>query len=148
MAEVGDDLDVFPWPASDAEGTPSTFWGGWGECVNGKSKNIDAAKQLVKWLWIDNTEIQQDWNLGYGFHIPPRKSAAESAEQLKTGPAAKFVENINKYGVVTPPLWDAAMGTALTEAIQNIVKGGADPKAELDAAAQTAQAELDRLLKG
>ena len=148
MKEVGDDLDVFPWPASDAEGKPSTFWGGWGECVNGKSKNIDAAKKLVKWLWIDNTEIQQDWNLSYGFHIPPRKSAAESAEQLKTGPAAKFVENMNKYGVVTPPLWDAAMGTALTEAIQNIVKGGADPKSEMDSAAKTAQVELDRLLKG
>jgi multiple sugar transport system substrate-binding protein len=148
LREVGEDeVDVFPWPAAGPDGTPSTFWGGWGECVNGKSQNIDAAKQLVKWLWIDNTEVQQDWNLGYGFHIPPRKSAADAAEQLKTGPAAKFVENINTYGVVTPPLWTAAMGTALTEALNN-VKGGADAKAELDAAAATAQTELDRLLAG
>jgi multiple sugar transport system substrate-binding protein len=148
MKEVGDDADVFLWPASAPEGKPKTWWGGWGECVNGKSKNIDAAKTLVKWLWIDNTEIQQDWALSYGFHIPPRKSAADSAEQLKSGVAAKFVKFINESAVVTNPLWDAAMGTALTEAMNNVIKNGADPKAELDAAAKTAQAELDRLLKG
>ena len=146
MREVGEDeIDVFPWPAAGPNGRPSTFWGGWGECVFGKSRNLEAAKELVRWLWIENTEIQQDWNLSYGFHVPPRKSAAESAEQLKSGPAAKIVQFLNDYGVVDPPQWTPAMGTALTEALNNI-KGGADPKAELDAAAQTCQAELDRLL--
>jgi multiple sugar transport system substrate-binding protein len=60
---VGEDLGVLAWPASDAEGTPSTFWGGWGSCVNAKSQNLEAAKSLVKFLWIDNTEIQNDWNV-------------------------------------------------------------------------------------
>ncbi|MGB3307309.1 MAG: hypothetical protein WBA63_14050 [Thermomicrobiales bacterium] len=145
----GDDLDIFPWPATDGtDGKQSTFWGGWGECVSGKTKHMDAAKALVKYLWIDSVDIQKDWALSYGFHIPPRKSTAASAEQLKTGPAAKFVENINNFGRVTPPLWDAAMGTAQTQALTNVVKGGKDAKTELDAAAQTAQTELDRLLKG
>lgn len=145
----GDDLDIFPWPATDGtDGKQSTFWGGWGECVSGKTKHMDAAKALVKFLWIDSVDIQKDWALSYGFHIPPRKSTAASAEQLKTGPAAKFVENINNFGRVTPPLWDAAMGTAQTQALTNVVKGGKDAKTELDAAAQTAQTELDRLLKG
>jgi len=146
--EVGEDeIDVFPWPAYGDTGKPSTFWGGWGECVFGKSKNIEAAKELVRWLWIENTEIQQDWNLAYGFHVPPRKSVAASAEKLKSGPAAKAVEFLDKYGVVDPPLWTPAMGTALTDAYNNI-KGGADARAELDKAAKTAQAELDRLLQG
>lgn len=143
---LGDDVDIFPWPATDANGKASTFWGGWGECVNGKTKNVEAAKALVKFLWIDSTDIQQDWALSYGFHVPPRMSAAASAEQLKSGPAAKFVENLNSYGRITPPLWDAAMGTAYTQALTNVIQNGADPKTELDAAAKTNQAELDRLL--
>ncbi|CAN0497188.1 unnamed protein product, partial [Phaeothamnion confervicola] len=129
---LGDDVDIFPWPATDANGTASTFWGGWGECVNGKTRNADAAKALVKFLWIDSTDIQQDWALSYGFHVPPRKSAAASAEALKSGPAAKFVENLNTYGRITPPLWDAAMGTAYTQALTNVIQNGADPKTELD----------------
>ncbi|HEU0164227.1 MAG TPA: hypothetical protein VFQ54_04225 [Thermomicrobiales bacterium] len=146
---LGDDVDIFPWPATDGTtGKQSTFWGGWGECVNGKTKYPDAAKALVKYLWIDSSDIQKDWALSYGFHVPPRKSAAASAEQLKTGPAAKFVANLNSLGRVTPPLWDAAMGTAQTQAVTNIISNGADAKSELDAAAKTAQAELDRLLKG
>jgi multiple sugar transport system substrate-binding protein len=143
---LGDDVDIFPWPATDASGKASTFWGGWGECVNGKTKYPDAAKALTQFLWIDSTDIQQEWALSYGFHVPPRKSAAASAEQLKSGPAAKFVENLNSYGRITPPLWDAAMGTAYTQALTNVIQSGKDPQTELDAAAKTAQTELDRLL--
>ncbi len=149
LKAFSDDVDIFPWPATD--GTPgkqSTFWGGWGECVNGKTKYPDAAKALVKFLWIDSADIQKDWALSYGFHVPPRKSAAASAEALKSGPAAKFVENLNAFGRVTPPLWDAAMGTAQVQAVTNVISKGSDAKTELDAAAQTAQTELDRLLKG
>ncbi len=38
------------------------------------------------------------------------------------------------------------MGTALLDALTNVVRNGADPTAELDAAESTVQAELDRLL--
>ncbi len=146
LAEVGDDVAVIPWPKSDAEGQPSTFWGGWGECVNAKSQNVEAAKALVKWLWIDNTQIQQDWSLAYGFHVPPRISAAQSAEPLQTGPAAEFVKNMYEYGHVTPPLWTGVMGTALGDALTNIVRDGADPAQQLAAAESTVTAELQRLL--
>jgi multiple sugar transport system substrate-binding protein len=146
MEALGDDVAVVPWPKSDAEGKPSTFWGGWGECVNAKGKNIDAAKALVKWMWIDNTALQQDWSLSYGFHVPPRISAAAAAEPLKTPPASDFVKILSDYGVSTPPLWTGAMGTALTDALTNVVRNGADPASELATAEKTVQAELDRLL--
>ena len=55
----------------------------------GRDKQIQAAKDFVKWLWIENTAVQQDWSLSYGFHVPPRMSAAETAEPLKTGPAGR-----------------------------------------------------------
>jgi multiple sugar transport system substrate-binding protein len=144
---VGDDLGVLPWPsAGGASGTPSTFFGGWGQSVNGKRPNVDAAKAFVKWLWIDNTAIQQDWNLSYGFHVPPRNSAAKSATQLQSGPAAEIVGFLRDYGKTTTPYWTAAMGTAFGDAVTNIVRNGADPVAELTTAEATVQAELDRLL--
>lgn len=145
-AEVGDDYGVFPWPASSEDGVPSTFWGGWGECVNGKSQNIDAAKAFVKWLWIDNTEFQTDWNLSYGFHVPPRQSVAEAAEPLKEGNAAEVVSFLNDYGHPGRPLWTGAMGTAYTDALTRILRDGEDAASELAAAEQTVQEELDRLL--
>ena len=149
LREVGtEDVGVLPWPKSDDEGTPSTFWGGWGECVNGKSQNLEAAKALVKWMWIDNTEIQQDWNLGYGFHVPPRIDAAESAEPLQDPPASDVVSNLNEYGVVPNPLWTGVMGTAYTDAVTSILRDDADAAEALASAEATVQEELDRLLNG
>jgi multiple sugar transport system substrate-binding protein len=144
--EVGEDFGVLPWPASDAEGTPSTFNGGWGECVFGKGKNIQAAKDFVKWLWIDNVEYQTDWALSYGFHVPPRKSVSDAAEALKTGAASEIVGFLQQYGKGTPVLWNGAMGTALTQALTNVVQNGADAATELATAEQTVTAEVTRLL--
>jgi multiple sugar transport system substrate-binding protein len=145
---LGEDFGVLPWPALDANGTPATFWGGWSECVNpkGEHKQIEEAKKFVKWLWIDKTDLQKDWALSYGFHVPPRKSAAASADPLKTGPASEAVDILNKYGKFLPPQWTAAMGTILNTHISNIVKSGADATAEVAAAAQECQAELDKSL--
>ncbi len=110
---LGEDVGVFAWPMAAEGGTSSTFWGGWGECVSAKSQNLDAAKALVKWLWIENTEVQKDWNVSYGFHVPPRQSAAETAEALQVGAAADLVTNLYDYGVANNPLWTPVMGTAL-----------------------------------
>jgi multiple sugar transport system substrate-binding protein len=144
---LGDDFGVLPWPALNASGTPATFWGGWSEMVNAKGKHVEESKAFVKWLWIESTKNQQDWSLSYGFHVPPRLSAAASAEPLKSGPAAQAVEYLSKYGKVNSPLWTSAMDTAVKNALANVVKNGADPKAEVAAAAKKCQEELDKLLK-
>jgi multiple sugar transport system substrate-binding protein len=145
---LGDDFGVVAWPALDAQGTPTTFWGGWSECVNpkGENKQIEEAKKFVKWLWIEKTDLQQDWSLSYGFHVPPKLSAAASAEPLKTGPASEAVNYLNQYGKILPPQWTAAMFTILNTHITNIVKNGADATAEVAAAAQECQAELEKTL--
>ncbi len=145
QAALGDDFGVVPWPALDAEGEPVTFWGGWSQFVNAKGDNVDKAKEYVQCLWINNTDIQQDWALSYGFHVPPRKSAAAEAEPLQTGPAAEAVEILYANGHADPPIWNGAMGTAYNDAVDNILRNGADPAAELQAAAETVRAELERL---
>jgi len=143
---IGDDFGVVPWPQIEAgKGKPATFWGGWSQFVNAKGKNIEEAKAYVKWLWIENKDIQKDWALSYGFHVPPRKSVAAEAEPLKSGPASQAVEYINKYGVPGNPSWTGAMGTAWGDAVTNILKNGADPKTEIEGAATKVEAELAKL---
>jgi multiple sugar transport system substrate-binding protein len=143
---LGDDFGVIPFPALDSQGVPATFFGGWAEMVSAKSKNLDAAKAYVKSLWIDNSSVQIDWNVGYGFHVPPRMSTAAQADKLKAGPAAQAVGFLNQYGHATPPLWDAAMDTALTDAVSNILKNGANPLTTLNTAADKCNTELQKLL--
>lgn len=147
-AAVGDDFGVMPWPALDATGTPATFWGGWTEFVNpkGENKQVAEAKKFVNWLWIQKTDLQQDWALSYGFHVPPRISAAAAAEPLKTGPAFEAVGYLAQYGKAAPPQWTGAMGTYLTDSITNIVKNGADAATEVAACAEKCQAELDKVV--
>jgi multiple sugar transport system substrate-binding protein len=147
-AAVGDDFGVVPWPALDASGTPATFWGGWTEFVNpkGEHQQVAEAKKFVNWLWIQKTDLQQDWSLSYGFHVPPRISAAAAAEPLKTGPASEAVGFLSQYGKAVPPQWTAAMNTYLTDSVTNIVKNGADAASEVASAAEKCQTELDKVV--
>ena len=143
---VGDDFGVVAWPAfSSSVGKPSTFAGGWTAEVSAKAKDVDAAKAFVKWLWIDNSADQEDFNLSYGFHIPPRKSLAAKAEKLKTGPAADALKIFNEDAVPGNPAWTPKMGDAYADAATNIVRKGGDVEANLAKAEKTVNAELDRL---
>ena len=144
--ELGEDFSVGPWPALDANGTPATFIGGWCECVNAKSSQLDAAKAYVKWLWIDNTEVQTDFNLSYGFHVPPRLSVAAGATALQSGPAAEAVTILNDHGQAQPAVWTGPVNTPLNDAVINIVQNNADAAQELANAATKSQAEIDRLV--
>jgi len=149
-AALGDDFGVVPWPKLDDQGTPATFWGGWSECVNpkGEHQQVAEAKKFVQWLWIQKTDLQQDWALSYGFHVPPRISAAAAAEPLKTGPASEAVTILSQYGKILPPQWTAAMTTILNDSITNIVKNGADATSEVASAAQKCQDELTKVVSG
>lgn len=145
-SQVADDFGIFPLPALDAQGKPATVNGGWAEFVNAKSPNKQAAKDYVKALWITNAQVQIDWNVAYGFHVPPRISTSTQTTKLKTSPASDAVDILNKYGHANGPLWNSAMDTALRTAVSNIVKTGKNGRAELDAAAAKANAELQKEL--
>ncbi len=143
---LGDDLGVMAWPAVDDTAQPSVFIGGWNQSVNANSKHTDAAKAYVNWLWIENTDVQQDWNLSYGFHIPPRKSAAESAEALQSSPATEVLKLVDEYGSTPSVLWTGAMDSAYIDAHSEVLLNGADPTEMLKQAETAVQSELDSLL--
>lgn len=148
---IQEDFYVTQFPPVHVPGgspTYSTFWGGWIEFVNGQSKYIPEAKAFVKWLWIENTKWQNEWASAYGFHVPPRKSAAAANEKFKEGNAKIAKDGLYKYGWANPPMWNGTMGTAVSDAFWNVVKQGKDAKAEIQAAYDKCKAELDKQLKG
>jgi multiple sugar transport system substrate-binding protein len=147
--ELGDDFGVLPWPKfSSTVGAPSVPIGAYGSAVSAKSKNPDAAKAFVKYLWVDNTADQLDFAQSYGFHIPARKSVAAKADKLKTGVPADAVSITQKYGKAqTPLLWTSASGTAYSDALNNIIKNGANPAGELAKVQKTVAAEVARVQK-
>lgn len=143
----GDDFGVIPFPKVDNQSTPSVYAGGWTAFVSAKSKNKDKAKAFVKWLWIDQTKYQEEWNLDYGFHIPPRKSLSNKADKLKKGVAAEAVRLWREYAYTDDPRWTPKMATAFTDMITNTVQKGQDAKGEVDKAVASVDKETGRLFK-
>jgi multiple sugar transport system substrate-binding protein len=142
-----DDFGVLPWPKLNATtGAPSVPVGAYASAVSAKSKNVDAAKKFVKWLWVDQTDKQLDWAQSYGFHIPARKSLVAKADKLKSGPAADAAKFVNENGhAQTPLLWTSKSGTAYSDALNRIIKNGSDPATELKAVKAVVEAELKRI---
>ena len=143
---IGNDFGIFPLPPLDSQSQPATVNGGWAEMVSAKSKNVQAAKDYVKWLWITNTQVQADWNVGYGFHIPPRVSTSANTPKLTQPPASDAVDILNKYGHAQSSLWDATMDTALQAAAANIFKNGKNALQILNQTADAVNTELQKEL--
>ncbi|MFC9926047.1 ABC transporter substrate-binding protein [Streptomyces sp. NPDC127190] len=142
---LGDDLGVMPFPKVGSKGRPSVYNGGWSMFVNAKGKDVDAAKEYVKWLWIDQKQYQEDFATSYGFHIPPRRTIAAQAGKLKSGLAAEGVKLFNTYGHFDNIGWTQAMWSAWDSVIADCVRKGGDPEAALDKADRTINRELKKL---
>ncbi len=142
---LADDFGVLPWPASGS-GKPSVPVGAYGACVSAKSKNVEAAKKFVKWLWVDQAEYQIDFATAYGFHIPARTSLISKAEPLKSGQAAEAAKLATDYGhAQSPILWTPKCNTAFGDMMSRIVKDGADPAAEIKTLKPIVEAEVKRV---
>jgi len=142
---LGDDLGIFPFPKVGSKGKLSVYNGGWSMFVNAKGKNVEAAKEYVKWLWIDQKKYQEDFATSYGFHIPPRKSIAASADKLKSGLPAEGAKLFTDYGHFDNISWTQAMWSALDSVISDSVRKGGSPEAALDKADKTINRELKKL---
>ena len=143
---LGDDFGVLPFPVAAPRGKPAVPVGAYASLVSAKSKNVDAAKAFVKWLWVDQAADQLDWATGYGFHIPARQSLAAKADKLRSGVAADAVRFVNEYGhAQTPLLWTPKAQTAFGDATSRIIKDGADPAEQLAKVATTVTAEVKRV---
>ncbi|GAA2495923.1 sugar ABC transporter substrate-binding protein [Terrabacter carboxydivorans] len=144
---LGDDFGVMAWPALDGSGKASVPVGAYGSCVSAKSKDVAAAKKFAKWLWIDQTQDQLDFATAYGFHIPSRTSLISQASTLKSGQAADAAKLATDVGhAQSPILWTPKCATAFGDAMNRIVKEGADPAGEIAKVKAVADPELKRVL--
>ncbi|WP_371749673.1 sugar ABC transporter substrate-binding protein [Streptomyces sp. NBC_01283] len=143
--ELGDDFGVLPFPKDGAEGKPAVPVGAYAAAVSTRSKHQKAGKDFLKWLWIDSTDRQEDFALGYGFHIPARMSLAKKAEKLRKGAAADAVRYTTDHGRAEPLLWTPASRSAYQDALSRIIKDGASPDEELKKVVRKVSAELDRV---
>jgi multiple sugar transport system substrate-binding protein len=142
---LGDDFGVLPFPADGPHGQPAVPVGAYGAAVSARSTHRQAGKDYVKWLWIDRTDYQEDFALSYGFHIPARISLAKKADKLKYGPAADAVRYATDHGHAQPLLWTPASQLAYQDALNRIIKDGADPAGQLRKVVAKAASELKRV---
>jgi multiple sugar transport system substrate-binding protein len=145
---LGSDFGVVPWPALDSKGSPATWYGGWYSQINAKSKNLNAAKEFEKWLWIKNTSAQKEWATAFGSTAPVRESIIKATPSLNKEPASTFLQAIKDYGHLDGGMfWTQASRTALGTAIGNVVKGS-DAKTEVAKVATTIQSNVDKIKSG
>lgn len=146
LAKFKDDVGVLPFPAMSSRGKPSVPIGDYLAMVNAKSKNIEAAKAFVKWLWIDHTAYQLEWAQSYGYHLPVRDAVTTKATKLKTGTPAAAVALSKRYAhAASPPDWTATMSTAYADALSNVIISGKDPAAALKGVVSTVTGELKKI---
>ncbi|MEV1026251.1 sugar ABC transporter substrate-binding protein [Streptomyces sp. NPDC050264] len=142
---LGDDFGVLPFPEDGTHGAPSVPVGAYAAAVSTRSAHQRAGKDFLKWLWIDRTDYQEDFALGYGFHIPARISLAKKADKLKDGAAADAVRFTTEHGFAQPLLWTPAAQTAYQDALNRVIKDGANPESELKSVVRKVSAELARV---
>lgn len=145
IAAHGDDVGVLPFPAIGAKGRVAVPFGAFGSCVAAKGKNVAAAKEFVKWLWIDQTDKQVDFSDSYGTHIPARKSLVATAKKLQSGPGAKAAEFVGSHGFANDIMWSGSLGDTYSAAISNVVVQGQDPVQAFAGFADLAATELAKL---
>jgi len=143
---LGDDFGVMPWPKFSDSGQAVSRIGGWFAAVNSKSKHVDEAKKYIDWLWIKQVDLQKDWCVSYGFHVPARKSVAAQTTQFSTGPEKDAADILANTSRAFPNRWDNEMWSLFGQAVVEIAKSGGDAKTLMDEVAVKCQAELDKQL--
>ncbi|MDP0398568.1 ABC transporter substrate-binding protein [Tsukamurella strandjordii] len=141
---LGDDVRVCPFPAIGTNGGASVPFGAYGSAINTKG-DVKRAKKFVQWLWVERADLQLDWAQGYGLHVPARRSLVPQANKLATGiysEASKLVYSVGHPQ--TPLLWTQRSSTAYRDALDRVIRGGADPMTELNGVAAVVTQELDR----
>ncbi len=141
----GDDVGVLPFPAIGSNGRASVPFGAFGACVAAEGSDVDASKEFVKWLWIDQEDKQVNFADAYGTHIPAKPSLVPRATQLADGPGADAAQFVADSGFANDIMWSGAIGEQYGAALSNVIKNDADPAAEFEPLRALIASELEKL---
>ncbi|WP_231979124.1 type 2 periplasmic-binding domain-containing protein [Tessaracoccus coleopterorum] len=143
----GDDVAVLPFPAIGRHGRPAVPFGAFGACVAASGTNLEAAKDYVRWLWMDREDYQLDFSDSYGTHIPAKPSLEADATKLAAGPGRAAARFVSDHGFASNIMWSGALGDAYATAVGAVLLDGAEPVAAFAEFEAAAGIEL-ALLKG
>lgn len=138
----GDDIAAVAMPAMGSAGTPTIHFGAYGSCAASKGKDPAAAKEFIKWLWIDQEDYQVEFADAFGTHIPAKTALADKATKLSSGAGADAAELAAKHGFAADIMWTGALGTAYSDAVSKVIVQGADAKSTFEGLVETANTEL------
>ncbi len=141
----GNDFGVLAFPAMGSSGRPAVPFGAYSSCVAAKSKNVDAAKAFVKWLWVDQTADQVDFANSYGTHIPSQVALVPQCTKIAQGPGKDAADMVAKEGFASDIMWTGPIGDAFNSAMTNVIVKGADPASEFKPVGDKAVSELKRI---
>ncbi|MGD8214557.1 ABC transporter substrate-binding protein [Aestuariimicrobium sp. Y1814] len=145
QAAHGDDFGVVAFPAIGGSGRVAVPFGAFGACVAAKGANVDAAKEFVKWLWIDQEDKQVEFADAFGTHIPAKTALVSRASKLAEGPGADAAKFVAENGFTNDIMWTGPLGQAYSAAVTNVIKRDADPAAEFTSVGELAATELQRV---
>lgn len=141
----GDDVGVVAFPAMGSNGRVAVPFGAFGACVAADGSNVDASKEFVKWLWIDQEDKQVEFSDAYGTHIPAKPALVPQATQLAGGPGADAAAFVAGSGFANDIMWSGAIGEQYNAAVSNVIKNGADPATEFEPLGALIASELEKL---
>ncbi|MDO5736435.1 MAG: extracellular solute-binding protein [Propionibacteriaceae bacterium] len=141
----GDDVGVMAFPAMGAKGRPAVPFGAFGSCVAAKGKNVDASKDFVKWLWIEQEDKQVEFSDAFGTHIPAKDALVPKATKLSSGPGAEAAKFVADSGFANDIMWSGSIGDKYNAAVSNVIKNNADPAAEFEPLKELIKSELEKL---
>lgn len=140
-----DDFGVLPFPAIGSSGRQVVPFGAYSACVSANAKDIGAAKEWVKAIWVTDDAKQVEFSNAYGTHIPAKPRLFAQATKVATGPGADAAAYVTQFGHIDDIRWTPASATAYSSAMSDVVKGGKDAKKEFTAVADKVAAELKRV---
>lgn len=141
----GDDVGVVAFPAMGSKGRLAVPFGAFGACVAAKGNNVEASKEFIKWLWIDQEDKQVEFSDAYGTHIPAKPALVAQATQLAEGPGADAAEFVADSGFANDIMWSGAIGEQYNAAVSNVIKNDADPATEFEPLKALIASELEKL---
>lgn len=141
----GDDVGVVAFPSMGAKGRPAVPFGAFGSCVAAKGGNVEASKDFVKWLWIDQEDLQVEFSDAYGTHIPAKPALVAKATQLADGAGADAAQFVAHSGFANDIMWSGAIGEQYNAAVSNVIKNDADPATEFEPLGALIASELEKL---
>lgn len=123
----GDDVGVLAFPAMGSNGRAAVPFGAFGSCAAAAGPNVEAAKEFIKWLWIDQEDKQLDFSDSYGTHIPAKPALAAKASKLAEGPGAEASQFVADSGFANDIMWSGTIGEAYNAAVISVIKQNTDP---------------------